>query len=155
MVNGDDGKVVIDMKLAMNNSKRLSVFLVNDDVSAATSYTKVTNESVVGYRLASTDNNKLKAWTVEFDGSGKQISGENKEGQSVYVQGDSYVFDIRIIADGSTYSLYVNGMHALTRSYADDAENKTVNANTSIVVWAENTEFTISDLSIKTFQPVG
>ena len=152
MINGDNGKVIIDMKLAANNGKRLTVLLVNNDVSAETSYNNVTNVGAVGYRLSPVDDNKLKTWTQEFNSSGGGISGENKENESVYVQCESYVFDIRIIADGSTYSLYVNGTLALTKSYASDAKNKTVNADTSLVLWVENTEITISDLTISTFK---
>ena len=153
MINADNGKIVVDMKLNMQNGKRLSVFLVNQISSnaALASYEAITNTGAVGYRLVSQNNNYLKAWTVAFSDAAAQISGEQITGENKAIQGTSYEFDIRIIADGSTYSLYINGNHALTKSYAGD-NDKAINADTSIVLWTQNTEFAISDLTISTFQ---
>ena len=149
-INADNGKVVVDMKLTMNSGNRLSVFLVNTPaLSEAEGYLDVTNTGAVGFRLSAEADNTLKNWFVTFDSSGTQISGEGVKGLNSKVSGDSYTFDIRIVADGTTYSLYVNGVHCVTNSYSGDTD-KVINENTSLVLWAQGTEVLIDDLTIST-----
>ena len=150
-INADNGKLIVDMKLTMNSGKRLSLFLVSTPaLSEAESYLQVTNTGAVAFRLSSEADNKLRNWFVTYNESGSQISGEGVAGLNASVTGESYTFDIRIIADGSTYSLYVNGQHCITNSYDGDL-NKAINEKTSIVIWAQDTEVLIDDLTISTF----
>ncbi len=150
-VNADNGKLIVDMKLTMNSGKRLSVFLVNTPaLSEAETYLQVTNTGAVAFRLSSEADNKLRNWFVTYNESGSQITGETVAGLNSSVTGESYTFDIRIIADGSTYSLYVNGQHCVTNSYEGDLD-KVINEKTSLVLWAQDTEVLIDDLTISTF----
>lgn len=149
LVNADNGKVIVDMNLTMNNGKKMTVFFINNIASDSSlvSHKRITNTGAVGCQLVAGDKS-LQSVLVTYDKTGSEAARDESNTLNGF---GSNVFNIRIIADGSTYSLYVNGEHAFTKSYAKD-NDKVINANTSLVLWTQNTEFTISNLTISTFQ---
>lgn len=151
-INASAGDMVtIDMKLTMNSGKKLSVLVVNDPaLDEVNSYKDVAKAGTVAFRFWAQDSYWMKTWVISYDSNGIDSSGEKVEGLNNSIVGKSTTYDIRIVADGATYSLYVNGNHCFTTNYDGDL-NKVINENSSVVLWAEGAEVIIDDITISTF----
>jgi hypothetical protein len=148
---GEGDMITVDMKLTMNSGKRLAVMVINDPaLDEAASYTEIAKTGAFAYRFAAQDAYGMKAWAITYKSDGGQITGEGVDGLCKSIVGTSTTYDVRMVADGSTYSLYVNGEHCFTAAYNGDLD-KVIGENSSIVLWAENTEAIIDDLTITTF----
>ncbi len=141
LVNADNGKLIVDMKLTVNKSTNLSLILNNNiDLNNVNTYTDLNKNGTVTTRLKYSDNT---VWFVGYNSGG---TGSNSATKTL----PSGKLDLRIIVDGAVYSLYLNGEHIVTKDYSD--RGATVNSNTSLVLHAESVDLTISDLTISTFQ---
>lgn len=148
---GEGDMITVDMKLTMNSGKKLSVFVVNDPaLDEVKSYTEIDKAGALAFRFWAQDAYWMKTWIISYDSNGGRTSGENVEGLNKSIAGTSTTYDVRIVADGSTYSLYVNGEHCFTAAYDGDLD-KVIGENSSIVLWAEGAEAIIDDLTITTF----
>ena len=143
-VNADNGVMILDMNMDIESLKTLTLLVNNSEMVTGHDafYNGIKADSFgIQFTAISEDSVSVK---VKYSTGSALSNGVTKD---VQLTDGADGIDIRIVANGSKYSLYIDGTYVLTYDHTSAP-----NANSNITLWAEGsgTNVIIDDIRIYT-----
>ena len=143
-VNADNGVMVLDMNMDIESLHRLTLLVNNSEVKAGhTDFYSGIKANSFGIQFTAITEDSVSVKVKH--GTGSALSdGETK---TVQLSDTTDGIDVRIVANGNKYSVYIEGAYVLTYNHTT-----AINANSNIALWAEGsaTKVIIDDINIYT-----
>ena len=145
-VKATDGVLVLETNLAINAHGTLN-FSINNTALATTSNDLYTGLKANGF-VAQFQSATETGYNVRYQYStGSALTA----GTSVEVALDKTNINLRVVANGNKYSIYIDDNFVASYEYDAAAEGKKVNENTNIFLWAQNpADVSIKDIAVYT-----
>lgn len=145
-VNADNGVMIFDMNLAINAHGTMNISVNNtalasnhDDINAGLK----ANGFVAQFYTATETGYEVR---YQYS-TGSALTA----GTAVGVELDKTNINLRVVANGNKYSIYIDGNFVASYEYDAAAEGKAVNENTNIILWAQSpADISIKDINIYT-----